>query len=124
MCIRDSGKAAYIAKARCHLMRDLGAQAAPMNAFLLNLGMETLALRMERHLSLIHICSGSPWSVKCMRTRSESLAIKQSSASAIKQGKGSFSCSRIRIRMSSGSCGSRCSTRPLRSKPYLSLIHI
>ena len=43
------GKAAYIAKARCHLMRDLGAQAAPMNAFLLNLGMETLALRMERH---------------------------------------------------------------------------
>lgn len=45
------GKAAYIAKARCHLMRDLGAQAAPMNAFLLNLGMETLALRMERHCS-------------------------------------------------------------------------
>lgn len=45
------GKAAYIAKARCHLMRDLGAQAAPMNAFLLNLGMETVALRMERHCS-------------------------------------------------------------------------
>lgn len=43
------GPAAYIAKARCHLMRDLGAQAAPMNAFLLNLGLETLALRMERH---------------------------------------------------------------------------
>ncbi|MGN1051058.1 MAG: O-acetylhomoserine aminocarboxypropyltransferase/cysteine synthase family protein [Acutalibacteraceae bacterium] len=40
---------AYIAKARVHLMRDLGAQAAPMNAFLLNLGLETLALRMERH---------------------------------------------------------------------------
>ena len=46
---KQFGKAAYIAKARCHLMRDLGAQAAPMNAFLLNLGMETLALRMERH---------------------------------------------------------------------------
>ena len=45
------GKAAYIAKARCHLMRDLGAQASPMNAFFLNLGMETLALRMERHCS-------------------------------------------------------------------------
>ena len=45
------GKAAYIAKARCHLMRDIGAQAAPMNAFYLNLGMETLALRMERHCS-------------------------------------------------------------------------
>ncbi|MCH5202109.1 MAG: PLP-dependent transferase [Oscillospiraceae bacterium] len=45
------GKAAYIAKARVHLMRDFGAQAAPMNAFLLNLGIETLALRMERHCS-------------------------------------------------------------------------
>lgn len=43
------GRAAYITKCRTHLMRDLGAQAAPMNAFLLNLGMETLALRMERH---------------------------------------------------------------------------
>lgn len=46
---KQFGRAAYIAKARCHLMRDLGAQAAPMNAFLLNLGLETLALRMERH---------------------------------------------------------------------------
>lgn len=43
------GKAAYIAKARVHLMRDFGAQAAPQNAFLLNLGLETLHLRMERH---------------------------------------------------------------------------
>ena len=43
------GKAAYITKARTHLMRDLGAQAAPMNAFLLNLGLETLPIRMERH---------------------------------------------------------------------------
>lgn len=45
------GKAAYITKARTHLMRDIGAQAAPMNAFLLNMGLETLALRMERHCS-------------------------------------------------------------------------
>ena len=45
------GNAAYIVKARTHLMRDLGAQAAPQNAFLLNLGFETLALRMERHCS-------------------------------------------------------------------------
>ena len=45
------GNAAYIIKARTHLMRDLGAQAAPQNAFLLNLGLETLALRMERHCS-------------------------------------------------------------------------
>lgn len=43
------GKAAYITKARVHLMRDLGAQASPNNAFLLNLGLETLAIRMERH---------------------------------------------------------------------------
>ena len=43
------GKAAYIAKARVHLMRDFGAQASPQNAFLLNLGLETLALRMQRH---------------------------------------------------------------------------
>lgn len=45
------GNAAYIVKARAHLMRDLGAQASPQNAFLLNLGLETLALRMERHCS-------------------------------------------------------------------------
>lgn len=43
------GNAAYIAKARTHLMRDFGAQAAPQNAFLLNLGLETLFLRVERH---------------------------------------------------------------------------
>ena len=30
-------------------MRDLGSTPAPMNAYLLNLGLETLALRMERH---------------------------------------------------------------------------
>ena len=48
---KQFGKAAYITKARTHLMRDIGAQAAPMNAFLLNLGLETLALRMERHCS-------------------------------------------------------------------------
>ncbi|OIP49061.1 MAG: O-acetylhomoserine aminocarboxypropyltransferase [Fibrobacteres bacterium CG2_30_45_31] len=45
------GKAAYIVKARAHLMRDVGAMMAPMNAFLLNLGLETLAIRMERHCS-------------------------------------------------------------------------
>lgn len=43
------GKAAYIAKARVQLMRDLGSTPSPMNAFLLNLGLETLHLRMERH---------------------------------------------------------------------------
>ncbi|MCL2884485.1 MAG: O-acetylhomoserine aminocarboxypropyltransferase/cysteine synthase [Oscillospiraceae bacterium] len=43
------GCAAYIAKCRAHLMRDMGPAPAPFNAFLLNLGMETLHLRMPRH---------------------------------------------------------------------------
>ncbi len=43
------GKAAYITKASAQLMRDLGAMQSPQNAFLLNVGLETLPLRMERH---------------------------------------------------------------------------
>jgi O-acetylhomoserine (thiol)-lyase len=43
------GKAAYITKCVTHLMRDLGPQQSPQNAFLLNLGLDTLALRMQRH---------------------------------------------------------------------------
>lgn len=43
------GRRAYIEKARAQLMRDMGATMQPMAAFLLNLGLETLALRMERH---------------------------------------------------------------------------
>lgn len=43
------GKAAYIVKARVQLMRDLGSAISPMNAFLTNIGLETLHLRMERH---------------------------------------------------------------------------
>ncbi|KAF1295812.1 O-acetylhomoserine aminocarboxypropyltransferase [Enterococcus sp. JM4C] len=43
------GNAAYITKARVQLMRDLGATPSPHNSFLLNLGMETLAVRMDRH---------------------------------------------------------------------------
>ncbi len=46
---KQFGAGAYIAKARTHLMRDLGAVASPFNAFLLNLGLETLFLRVERH---------------------------------------------------------------------------
>ncbi len=45
------GRAAYITKATTHIMRDYGAQQSPQNAFLLNLGLETLFLRMERHCS-------------------------------------------------------------------------
>lgn len=43
------GKAAYITKAMSQLMRDLGSIPSPQNAFLLNLGLETLFLRVERH---------------------------------------------------------------------------
>ncbi len=43
------GNAAYITKAKVHLMRDMGVTPSPNNAFLLNLGLETLHLRMERH---------------------------------------------------------------------------
>ena len=43
------GKGAYITKATVQLMRDLGSIQAPQNAFLLNVGLETLPLRMERH---------------------------------------------------------------------------
>lgn len=42
-------KAAFIAKARLHLMRDFGMAPSPSNCFLLNLGLETLPLRIERH---------------------------------------------------------------------------
>ena len=45
------GKLAYITKATSQLMRDLGSIQAPQNAFLLNVGLETLPLRMERHCS-------------------------------------------------------------------------
>ena len=48
---KEFGKAAFITKATAQLMRDLGSIQAPMNAFLLNLGLETLHLRMARHCS-------------------------------------------------------------------------
>ena len=43
------GKMAYMTKATAQLMRDLGSIQSPQNAFLLNLGLETLHLRMPRH---------------------------------------------------------------------------
>ncbi len=45
------GKAAYITKCTTHLMRDFGSIQSPQNAFYINIGLETLALRMERHCS-------------------------------------------------------------------------
>jgi len=46
---RDFGRIAYIIKARMQLMRDFGCYPAANSAFLLNLGLETLPLRMERY---------------------------------------------------------------------------
>ncbi len=47
--VKDYGKPAFILKARMQLMRDFGAYPAANSAFLLNLGLETLAIRMERY---------------------------------------------------------------------------
>lgn len=46
---KSFGKMAYITKATAQLMRDLGSIQSPENAFLLNLGLETLHLRVPRH---------------------------------------------------------------------------
>lgn len=43
------GKKGYIVKATAQLMRDFGSIQAPANAFLLNVGLETLSLRMKKH---------------------------------------------------------------------------
>lgn len=43
------GKAAYIAKARCQMLRDTGACISPFNSFLILQGIETLPLRMREH---------------------------------------------------------------------------
>lgn len=55
---------AYITKATAQLMRDFGAIPAPMNAYLLNVGLETLPLRMARHcenaLAVARFLKGHP----------------------------------------------------------------
>ena len=43
------GKLAYITKATAQLMRDFGSIQSPQNAFYINLGLETLHVRMARH---------------------------------------------------------------------------
>ena len=45
------GKMGYTTKLVAQLMRDLGSIPAPQNSFLLNLGLQTLHLRMARHCS-------------------------------------------------------------------------
>ena len=47
--VKAFGKLAYITKCTAHLMRDFGSIPGPFNAYVLNLGLETLHLRMPRH---------------------------------------------------------------------------
>jgi O-acetylhomoserine (thiol)-lyase len=47
----DLGAPAYALKARVQLLRDLGAAVSPFNAFLISQGIETLSLRLERHVA-------------------------------------------------------------------------
>ena len=47
----DLGAPAYALKARVQLLRDLGSAASPFNAFLIAQGLETLSLRIERHVA-------------------------------------------------------------------------
>jgi O-acetylhomoserine (thiol)-lyase len=47
--VKEMGPVAYIVKARCTLLRDLGYSASPFNAFLFIQGLETLPLRMREH---------------------------------------------------------------------------
>lgn len=58
------GKAAYIIKARTVIMRDLGATISPFNSFLLLQGLETLSLRVERHvenaIKVVHFLNNHP----------------------------------------------------------------
>ena len=48
--VKDVGAAAYITRVRTILLRDTGACASPFNSWLLLLGLETLSLRLERHV--------------------------------------------------------------------------
>lgn len=51
---KDFGKMGYLTKLVAQLMRDLGSIPSPQNAFLLNLGLETLHLRVPRHCQNAH----------------------------------------------------------------------
>lgn len=47
--VESFGPLSYIVKARVQVLRDVGATLSPFNSFLLNLGLETLPIRMEKH---------------------------------------------------------------------------
>ncbi|TNC16939.1 bifunctional o-acetylhomoserine/o-acetylserine sulfhydrylase [Georgenia sp. 311] len=51
LVFKDLGAPAFILKARVQLLRDLGAAVSPFNAFLIGQGIETLSLRVERHVA-------------------------------------------------------------------------
>ncbi len=61
---RDVGAAAFIIKARVQLLRDTGAAISPFNSFLLIQGLETLSLRVDKHVSntrkVVNFLSGNP----------------------------------------------------------------
>ncbi|MEG1609250.1 MAG: O-acetylhomoserine aminocarboxypropyltransferase/cysteine synthase family protein, partial [Clostridia bacterium] len=54
---RDCGATAFVVKARVQMLRDLGATMSPFNAYLTNLGAETLHLRMVRHSQNALLCA-------------------------------------------------------------------
>ena len=60
----SAGKAAFVTRVRAVLLRDTGATISPFNAFLLLQGLETLSLRMERHvenaLKVVEYLNGNP----------------------------------------------------------------
>ena len=51
LVFKDLGAPAYILKARVQLLRDMGPAISPFNAFLIGQGIETLSLRMDRHIA-------------------------------------------------------------------------
>ena len=62
--IDAAGAAAYIVRIRAILLRDMGATISPFNAFILLQGLETLSLRVERHvdnaLKVVKFLQGHP----------------------------------------------------------------
>ncbi len=62
---QDFGPAAFVTKIRAQLLRDTGAALAPLNAFLFIQGLETLSLRVKKHVEntekIIEFLSGSPY---------------------------------------------------------------
>lgn len=61
---KDVGAAAYVLKARVQLLRDTGATLGPFNSFLFLQGLETLSLRVEKHVSntkkIVEFLNGNP----------------------------------------------------------------